>query len=118
MRSDPEKVPHRWTRRAPIYLATALLWLATSALGLAAVYYLHALAILLYDLVGAGEFRVGILIGQVVTLIAALLWLGLVVYSGELHLKHAGERRSWKWGGWMLAVELVIVIAGVVVTRA
>lgn len=105
-------------RRTPVYILTALLWLATSAIGLSAIYYLHAASILIYDALGGNEYRVGVLIGQVTVLVGALLWIASVIVSGEFHLKHAGERKSWVIIAWMLGIELTIVILGVIATRA
>lgn len=105
-------------RRAQLIVLTALSWLATAVLGLAAIYYFHALAILLYDALGGKEFRVGELIGQGAVFFGALAWLAAIIGSGEYHLKHTGERKAWQISAWIFVIELVIVITGIVATKA
>jgi hypothetical protein len=99
--------------RTTMQIAVGLLWLLTAAVGLAAVYYLHALAIYVYDTFIGNEYRVGVLIGQMTVIIAAVIWLAAVVISGEYHLKHAGSAKSWRIILIMLGVEALIIAVGV-----
>ncbi len=97
-------------------IATGLLWLATAGLGLAAVYYLHSLSTLIYAILGGREFWVGSLIGQVSALIAGILWLVIIIITGEYYLKHAGEKKTWKIIAYVLGAELLIILIGFLTT--
>jgi hypothetical protein len=104
--------------QAPVYIAVALLWLVTAVLGLAAVYYLHELAVLFYGLFIGKDYYTAVLIGQVSAIIGALIWLGSIIGSGEFHLKHAGQKKSWQIIAWMLAVEILIIAIGLITSGA
>src|SRR5690606_29634972 len=97
-------------------IATGLLWLATAGLGLAAVYYLHSLSTLIYAVLGGREFWVGSLIGQVSAVIGGIIWLILIIVTGEYYLKHAGEKKTWKIIAYVLGAELLIILIGYLTT--
>jgi hypothetical protein len=91
----------------------ALLWLVSVAGGMYALYSLSKLAITLYALLG-DTYYAGVLTGQVTAVLAALAFIVMFILTGEYHLKHVGERRSWLLFGWVLAVELLIILAGLI----
>lgn len=92
-----------------ILLLVAVLWLISAILGLIAVYYLRELTILIYALVGSRDYYIGVLTSQVVTIVGGLLWVIVIIGTGEYHLKHAGERKSWRIFAWTIGIELLII---------
>jgi hypothetical protein len=92
-------------------ILAGLLWLASVAGGLYALYSLSKLASSLYALFG-DTYYAGVLSGQLVAVLAGLGLLAMFIITGEYHLKHNGERRSWNLFGWVLGIELVIILAG------
>ncbi|MBE0697326.1 MAG: hypothetical protein IH586_10415 [Anaerolineaceae bacterium] len=94
-----------------LQILAGLLWLASVAGGLYALYSLSKLALTVYALFGDTYYE-GVVTGQVAAIIAALGFIVMFIITGEYHLKHAGERRSWMLFGWVLGIELVIIFAG------
>ena len=108
--------------RIPAYIVTALLWLASAVFSTATVYYTYALSILIYSILsgkqGTNEFFAGIFVGQVAAFISGLIWLGVILVTGEYHLKHAGTKKSWKVIAYVLGIQLLIIIVGMLATGA
>jgi hypothetical protein len=75
-------------------LLTALAWLGTVALAMVDIYFLREIvwAILARF---SPSFYSGVLTGQIVVVIGAILFLAYLVVSGEYYFKHAGESRAW-----------------------
>lgn len=107
--------PSNQAGRTPVYIATGILWLATAVLGLVAVYHLHTLAMLLYGLFISRDYYPSVLAGQVAAVIGGIIWLFAIIASGEYHLKHAGERKSWQIIAWILGIEILIVAVGSII---
>ncbi len=101
-------------RLKPIYaqILSLLLWLLIAGLGLYSVYTLFRLSTTVYALVGK-DYYTGVLVSQVVTVVAGLVWIVSVVVSGETLREHTGERKTWRLLGWMIGVELVLLILGI-----
>jgi hypothetical protein len=91
---------------------SGVLWLASAGLGLYAVYSIYKLAIMVYALFGK-DYYSGVVIGQVATLAAGLVWLVAIVFSGETLFKHAGENKTFRLLGWMIGIELVLIVLGI-----
>ena len=102
--------------RTPVYIVIGLLWLLSAALGFVSVYYFHELAILIYAAFIGKEYSIGVLVGQASAIIAALIALGAIIVTGEYHLKHAGQRKSWQILAWMLGIEVLIIVVGIITT--
>lgn len=104
--------------RITTIIATALLWLATVILSTGAVYYTYTLAIFVYDMLGGRQVFTGVFLGQITALISGLIWLGVIIVTGEYHLRHAGEKKSWKLLAVVLGIQLLIIVVGIVTTGA
>jgi hypothetical protein len=89
-----------------------LLWLASGALGLYAVYSISKLTATVYALLGGNRYYNGVLASQVLTLIMAFVWITMFIVTGEYIRKHPGERSSWKLLAWVLGIELLIILLG------
>jgi hypothetical protein len=92
-------------------ILAALLWLVSVAGGLYALYSLSKLASTIYALFG-DTYYAGVLSGQLIAVLAGLGLIAMFIITGEYHLKHSGERRSWTLFGWVLGVELLIILSG------
>lgn len=109
--------------RLLVGVVVAVLWLATAGLGLYAIYQLHALSILAFQAIKGpqnftpSDFNTGRLISYLVILLGGLGWIAAVILSGEYHLKHAGEAKSWKIIAWSLGVEILIIAVGYFIGR-
>ena len=51
-----------------------------------------------------------IFIGQILTILLAVVVLGLAVGVGEYQAKYGGDRKLWRYFGWIYAVEALIFI--------
>lgn len=91
-----------------------LLWIACGALGLYAVYSIYKLSSTVYAWLGGDKYYIGVLIGQVLTLVMGFAWIAMFIISGEYNRKHAGEIRIFKLFGWILGIELVIILLGLI----
>lgn len=108
MAVEPEK-----SINPAVALVTALLWLASAALGLVAIFYLHSLSTLVYAALGGREFWVGSLIGQATAIIGGVICLAVIIVTGEYYLKHVGEKRVWKIIAGVLGIEVLIILMGI-----
>jgi hypothetical protein len=72
--------------------------------------------VLLYVFAVGRDYFAGVLSGQVVTVIAGLVWVMVIIGSGEYLFKHAGQRKAWIILAWLLGIELLIILLGVLLT--
>ncbi len=107
----PEK-PAENARPWYIQALPGLVWLASAGLGLYAIYNANKLATLIYSLI-AKEYYIGVLVGQVTTVVAGLAWIVAIVAGGETWRKYAGGRRTWRLLGWVIGVELALILLGI-----
>ncbi len=103
--------------KTPIYILDGLLWLISAALGLLSVEALYRLSATLYALLvprpaAGNDYYPAVLVGQVTVFIGAIIWLAVMIISGEYHLRHPGERKSWIVFAWTIGVELALIAAG------
>ena len=119
MSSTPVK-----THRVPQILLTILLWLLAAVLGLVAVYYIHELAYVAYAVylnqvqgkAGVNETFTGVFFGQIAAVVGGITWLGTIIGLTEYQLKHAGEPKAWKVFGWIIGIELLFILVGLLAT--
>lgn len=98
---------------------TLLLWLATVALGVYEIATVREALLTLYGWIVTmgdpgpthlrGSYWSAVLFGQVITIVFAMLMVGVVIGGGEYHAKYAGESRSWRLFAWTLGVQLLIL---------
>lgn len=98
-----------WT--APL---TFVLWAGTAIVGLYEILLLQELSYRCYARFWSGA-RYGQDYGRATALgvwsvfILAMVWIAVFIGGAEYHYKHVGQRGSWKWFGWTIAVELLIL---------
>lgn len=100
------------------YILTALLWLASLGLSVVATYYIYALSILIYSILGGSQFFAGILVGQISALVSGLIWVAVIIVTGEHYLKHVGEKRTWTTAASVIGIQLIIILVGLFATGA
>lgn len=111
-------------KKALLFVMTALLWLATVALGIVALVELLSLSVFLVALLltqfpemGAVETRGWVSTSRnVATFAGGLLLLGLTVGGMEFHFRNIGHRKSLRVFMWTLAIEVAIIAAGMILT--
>lgn len=92
-------------------ILSVLLWLISAGLGLYAVYSSFRLATSAYALIGK-DYYTGVLAGQVTAVVAGLVWIISVVVGGETLRSHAGESKIYRLLGWMIGIELLLIVLG------
>ncbi len=90
-----------------------LVWLASAGLGLYAVYSLSKLSTAVYALIGK-DYYTGVVISQAMAVAAGLAWIATIVGSGEHLRKNPAGRSAWRLLGWIVGIELVLIILGYV----
>jgi hypothetical protein len=86
-----------------------IVWLASAAFGLVTIYLARQTSVIIYGRFSK-DVATATVIGNTVTIIAALVWIGYVIMSGERSLRKIGEGGSWAAFAWAVAIELLIVI--------
>lgn len=95
-------------------LLTFIVWLATAAFTLYAVYLLHDLFFTLYARFG-GEFRTGEVLRMLLLTVFSLLAIVYIIGSGEYHRKYVGKIKSLRLFAVTILVDLGIWVAWVLV---
>jgi hypothetical protein len=120
MTTDPQPI-----QRKILHIAlTAILWLATAALGMLCIMYGHDL---LVTAIVAGIGQVSPLDdtvrarGTVVTIynvtfmLLAIIWLAVVVGGADYHFRRVGQPQSWRVFAWVIGVELALLAGSFIV---
>jgi len=95
-------------------LLTFVLWAGTAIVGLYEILLLQELAYRCYARFWSGasygrDYGIAWGIGVWSVFILAMVWIAAFIGGAEYHYKHVGQRGSWKWFGWTIAVELLIL---------
>jgi hypothetical protein len=90
-------------------LITFILWLGTAIVGLLAAFFTRQTALRIYGFF-SGNLKVASLIGSVLFALLMIIWLVYVIGSGEYHIKHVNQPRSWAIIAIGFGVELVLLI--------
>jgi hypothetical protein len=110
---------YEWQVRTPFRfilpaLLAFILWVGTAIVGLQNIVVIWD--IVTWGLVLAGvEFSYVLVLGLVLIIPTAILWIAVVIGGGEYHFTHLGQPRSWKLFGWTIAGELFILLLGYLV---
>ena len=104
----------------PILLG--LIWLLTSALGIAEVAIgvdlvmaAYAGLLRLFNVIVeeyGREYWVGFNVQTVAALVLGLVVISMAIVSGETYLRHHGNRRAWRMAAIVVAVELAVLFLG------
>lgn len=92
------------------------LWLVTAVVGLYEIVLIRDMVVRVYarffgdDRVYGADYWGGVALGQVLVVIMAIVWIGLVIGAGEYHYKHFGQPKSWRLFARVIAVELAILV--------
>ena len=93
-----------------------ILWAVTAAVGLVEIFVVREMVLRIFARFWGdqGPFGSGywsaVQVAQWAVLILAIVWIVLVIGSGEYHYRRFGQRRSWQLFGWTLAGELAILM--------
>jgi len=94
-----------WIKR----ILAILVWIATSVFGLVEIYLGRQASVRIYGRFSSDAYAATV-VGNVVTLVLALAWLGYVVIAGEYNLKRIETGKGWILFAWAVAIELLILI--------
>jgi hypothetical protein len=87
----------------------AVAWVGSLAIALVDIYFLREIVWAILARFQPGYYP-GVLTGQVVIVIGAILFLAYLVISGEYFFRHAGESKAWLIMGRSYVVLLLIPI--------
>jgi hypothetical protein len=96
-------------RSSAAKVLTAVAWLGSLLLALVDIYFLREIVWAILARFQPGYYS-GVLAGQVVILIGAILFIIYLVASGEYFYRHAGESRAWIIMGRCYVVLILIPI--------
>jgi hypothetical protein len=108
---EEQSIPNKWQRITNIATAllTLALWLGTCIYGLVLIYLKRQTTVRLYNAFALDPIA-GDLIGSTVLFVMGIAWLGYVIGTGEYHMKHVREPRSWAILATGIGVELMLLI--------
>jgi hypothetical protein len=97
-----------------------LLWLTSIVLGIVEIVTVRNALLALYAWVVTqssvtpeqlrSTYGSAMFISQASVFVLALVMVGVAIGTGEYHAKHFGERRSWRLFGWVLGIELLLLL--------
>jgi hypothetical protein len=86
-----------------------ILWLGTFFIGLLNIIVIRDLTIAAY--ISTGGSPEGASVVTILTvLIAAMVYIGVVIGGAEYHYKHIGQPSSWKLFSWTIVIQLLIMV--------
>jgi hypothetical protein len=97
------------------YVLAFILWVGTAILGIYEIYLIREMIFAIYARfaggVGSGtDYWAALALGNIALLPLSIGWIALVMGGGEYHFKRVGQRSSWKFFGWTIAGELLILL--------
>lgn len=98
-----------WAKKWPLTVLGVIVWLALATFGLYDIYLGRQIVVKLVVTL-TNELPSATLVGNIVVLILALVWLWYVIVGGEVNLKRIQQRKGWIWFGAGAVVELLILI--------
>ena len=91
-----------------------ILWIATAVLGLLDILAVRNMILEISARLWADAGRSGYLAAVNVSnwsvVAMALIWIVVVIGGGEYHRGRVGQRSSWKLFGWIIGVEVAILL--------
>ena len=104
------------SRKFGLGLLALVLWAGTSALAFVEILTVREIALRIYAHFAATggfygrDYWGGVTLNQLLVWPLAILWIAVVIGGGEYHYKYFGQPRSWKVFGWMISIELTILV--------
>ncbi len=120
-------------------ILTFVLWVATAAWGLYEMVLVRGMLFRIYGYVIRKDFWLNIIVGgrncfgdfyapslgkeywQAIALgnwaliPLSFIWIAVFIGGAEYHAKHLGQRSSWKLFGWIIAVEVLILVMALLI---
>lgn len=104
------------SKKVGLGLLAFILWAATSVLAFLEILTVRAMVVRIYGRIW-GDYRfygranlMGSTLGIGVSFIMGILCLGMIIGTGEYHLKNYGRPKSWELFARTIAVELSILV--------
>lgn len=97
-------------------VAAFVLWAITAILGMFEIVVIRDMVLRVYarffgdDRAFGADYWAGVALGQVLVVILAIVWIGLVIGAAEYHCKYFGQPKSWRLLARVIAVELAILV--------
>ena len=111
---QPSKKGSSWADKWPLTVIGLVVWIATAAFGLYAIYMGRQLIVRLV-LSLSNDLSTATLVGTISVVVLALVWLWYVIVGGEVGLKRIHQREGWMHFAGGAVVELLIWLLYVVV---
>jgi uncharacterized membrane protein len=96
-----------WVNKWPLTVLGLIVWIATAAFGLYAIYMGRQIVVRLVYLF-TNDLPSGTLAGTVSVIVLALVWLWFVIVAGEVSMKRIHQRKGWTFLIGGAVVELLI----------
>jgi len=90
-------------------LLSFILWLGTFFIGLLNIIVIRDLTIAGYIATGGSPEGASV-VTILAVLIAAMVYIGVVIGGAEFHYKHIGHPSSWKLFTWTIVIQLLIMV--------
>lgn len=103
-------------RKVWIGLFVFALWLSTAVVGFLEINTVLTMATRVYTQFWGdygfygSDYFASVALRQFLVLPLAFLWIAAVIGCGEYHYRRFGQPRSWRLFGWVIAVELSILV--------
>ena len=97
-------------------VATLVLWAFTAALGMFEILVVRDMVLRVYarffadDWAYGDDYWGGVALGQVLVVILAIVWIGLIIGAAEYHYKYFGQPKSWRLFARVIGVELAVLV--------
>ena len=110
----PSKKGTSWVEKWPLPVLGLIVWIATAAFGLYAIYMGRQIIVRLVILL-TNDLPSATLVGTISVVVLALVWLWYVIVGGEVGMKHIHQRKGWMHFAGGAVVELLIWLLYVIV---
>lgn len=96
-------------RRSFIGPLVFLLWLGTAAIGLYEIFVVREIFFQLFARFSQ-DYGLALALGDWGVMALAVVWIAAFIGGGEYHYRNLGSRASWRFFGWTIGIELMILI--------
>jgi hypothetical protein len=103
----PSKKGRSWVDKWPMTVLGLIVWIATAAFGLYAIYMGRQIIVRLV-LALTNDLPSATFAGTISVVVLALVWLWYVIVGGEVSLKRIHQRKGWMHFAVGAVIELLI----------